>query len=124
MLEIDVDAAARGVLDGLFGLAVEVVVLQAAMGRSQGGEVGIREAARVIHPPVRHRRTGAPQRGQGASLEPLAKRSNAVSGVLADSVAVETAKNGQCGGAERASVPTGALTRDQSEHSKGGGAPQ
>ena len=34
----DAGAAARGVFDGLFGLVVEVVVLQAA---TQGGEVGI-----------------------------------------------------------------------------------
>ena len=40
MLEGDADAATRGVFDGLFGLVVEVVVLQAA---TQGGEVGIRE---------------------------------------------------------------------------------
>ena len=36
----DAGAAARGVFDGLFGLVVEVVVLQAA---TQGGEVGVRE---------------------------------------------------------------------------------
>ena len=40
VLEGDADAAARGVFDGPFGLAVEAVVLQAAKGRSQGGEVG------------------------------------------------------------------------------------
>ena len=34
----DAGAAARGVFDGLFGLVVEAVVLQAA---TQGGEVGI-----------------------------------------------------------------------------------
>ena len=43
VLEGDAGAAARGVFDGLFSLVVEVVVLQAATGRSQGGEVGIRE---------------------------------------------------------------------------------
>ena len=43
VLEGDADAAARGVFDGLFGPVVEAVVLQAATGRSQGGEVGIRE---------------------------------------------------------------------------------
>ena len=43
MLEGDAGAAARGVFDGLFSLVVEVVVLQAATGRSQGGEVGIQE---------------------------------------------------------------------------------
>ena len=40
VLEGDASAAARGVFDGLFGLVVEVVVLQAA---TQGGEVGVRE---------------------------------------------------------------------------------
>ena len=40
LLEGDADAATRGVFDGLFGLVVEVAVLQAA---TQGGEVGIRE---------------------------------------------------------------------------------
>ena len=40
VLEGDAGAAARGVFDGLFGLVVEVAVLQAA---TQGGEVGIRE---------------------------------------------------------------------------------
>ena len=43
VLDDDGDAAARDVFDDLFGLVVEVVVLQAATGRSQGGEVGIRE---------------------------------------------------------------------------------
>ena len=42
-LEFDADAAARGVSDVLFGLTLEAVVLQAATGRSQGGEVGIRK---------------------------------------------------------------------------------
>ena len=40
VLDGDADAAARGIFDGLFGLVVEVIVIQAAMGRSQGGEVG------------------------------------------------------------------------------------
>ena len=44
-LEGDADTAARGVFDDLFGLVVEAVVLQAVTGRSQGGEVGIREHA-------------------------------------------------------------------------------
>ena len=42
-LEFDADAAARGVSDVLFGLTLEAVELQAATGRSQGGEVGIRK---------------------------------------------------------------------------------
>ena len=37
VLEFDADAAARGVSDGLFGLVVETVGDQAAMGRPQGG---------------------------------------------------------------------------------------
>ena len=45
VLEDDADAAARGVFDDLSGLVVEEVVRQAATGRSQGGEVGIREDA-------------------------------------------------------------------------------
>ena len=45
VLEGDANAAARGVFDGLFGLGTEVVALQAATGRSHGGEVGIREHA-------------------------------------------------------------------------------
>ena len=36
LLESDLDAAARGVFDGLFGLVGELVVLQAVMERSQG----------------------------------------------------------------------------------------
>ena len=43
VLDGNTDAAARGVFDDLFGPVVEAVVLQAATGRSQGGEVGIRE---------------------------------------------------------------------------------
>ena len=39
LLEGDVDAAAGGVFDGLFDLVVEVVILQAATGTSQGNEV-------------------------------------------------------------------------------------
>ena len=50
VLEGDADAAARGVFDGLFGLGVEAVVLQAATGRSQGDEVGIREHVWSAHP--------------------------------------------------------------------------
>ena len=46
----DADAAARGVFDGLAGLAVEGVVIQAATGRSHGGEVG------MIRPPGRRTR--------------------------------------------------------------------
>ena len=45
VLEGDANAAARGVFDGLFGLGTEAVALQAATGRSHGGEVGIREHA-------------------------------------------------------------------------------
>ena len=39
-LELDLDAAAGGVFDGLLGLVVEAVVLQAAVGRPHGGGVG------------------------------------------------------------------------------------
>jgi hypothetical protein len=45
VLEDDADAAARGFFYGIFGLAIEEVVLQAATGRSQGGEVGMQEHA-------------------------------------------------------------------------------
>ena len=47
-VEGDADAAARGVLDGLFGLVGEEVVLQAVTGRSQRGEMGA--GARATHP--------------------------------------------------------------------------
>ena len=48
LLEGDADAAARGVFDGLLGLIAQVVVLQAATGRSQGAEIGA--GARATHP--------------------------------------------------------------------------
>ena len=51
-LEGDPDAAARGVFDGLFGPVVEVIVLQAATGRSQGGVVGIREHVWSARPTI------------------------------------------------------------------------
>ncbi len=50
-LELDLDAAAGGVFDGLLGLVVEAVVLQAAAGRPHGGGVGHTGAgARATHP--------------------------------------------------------------------------
>ena len=48
LLEGDADAAARGVFDGLLGLVVEVVVLQAVAERSQGAEMGA--GARATQP--------------------------------------------------------------------------
>ena len=48
LLESDIDTASRGVFDGLFGLVVEAIVLQAVAGRSQGGEMGA--GARATHP--------------------------------------------------------------------------
>ena len=48
LLELDIDTASRGVFDGLLGLVVEVIVLQAVAGRSQGGEMGA--GARATHP--------------------------------------------------------------------------
>ena len=48
LLELDIDTASRGVFDGPFGLVVEVIVLQAVAGRSQGGEMGA--GARATHP--------------------------------------------------------------------------
>jgi len=39
LLECDIDAAARGVFDGLLGLVVQVVVRQAVTERSQGAEM-------------------------------------------------------------------------------------
>ena len=47
LLELDLDAAAGGVFDGLLGLVVEAVLPQAATGRSQGIEMGA--GARAIH---------------------------------------------------------------------------
>ena len=50
-LEMDLDAAAGGVFDGLLGLVVEAVVLQAAAGRPRGGGLGHTGAgARATHP--------------------------------------------------------------------------
>ena len=59
LLEGDADAAASGVFDGLLGLVVEVVVLQAVTGQSQGGEMGA--GARATHPsrPTEGRGRGA-----------------------------------------------------------------
>ena len=48
---MDLDATAGGVFDGLLGLFVEAVVLQAATGRPQGSDVGAGEHARPT--PVR-----------------------------------------------------------------------
>ena len=48
LLEGDADAAARGVFDGLFGLLVQGVALQAVTERSQGAEMGT--GARATHP--------------------------------------------------------------------------
>ena len=48
LLECDIDAAARGVFDGLLGLVVEVVVPQAVAERSQGAEMGA--GARATQP--------------------------------------------------------------------------
>ena len=48
LLECDIDAAARGVFDGLLGLVVEVVAPQAVTERSQGAEMGA--GARATHP--------------------------------------------------------------------------
>ena len=54
LLEVDADAAARGVFDSLSGLAVEVVTPepvvtpQAVTGRSHGGEMGA--GSRPTHP--------------------------------------------------------------------------
>ena len=48
LLESDIDTASRGVFDGLLGLVVEVIVLQAVAGRSHGGEMGA--GARATHP--------------------------------------------------------------------------
>ena len=49
LLESDVDTASRGVFDGLLGLVVEAIALQAVAERSQGGEMG----AGARDPPVR-----------------------------------------------------------------------
>ena len=57
VLEGDADAAARSVFNDLFGLVIEVIVLQAATGRSQGVRGGYK-GARVVRPPdKRTRRT-------------------------------------------------------------------
>ena len=41
-IELDLNAAARGVFDGLFVPVAEMVRLQAVLGRSQRGEMGAR----------------------------------------------------------------------------------
>ena len=48
LLEFDIDTASRGVFDGLLGLLIHVVALQAVAGRSQGGEMGA--GARATQP--------------------------------------------------------------------------
>ena len=48
LLEGDADAAAGGIFDGLLGLVVKSVVLQAVTGKSQGVEMGA--GARPTHP--------------------------------------------------------------------------
>ena len=48
LLKLDLDATAGGVFDGLLGLVVEVVTLQAATGRPQGSDGGA--GARETHP--------------------------------------------------------------------------
>ena len=54
-LEGNPDAAARSVFNDLFGLVIEVIVLQAATGRSQGVRGGYK-GARVVRPPDRRTR--------------------------------------------------------------------
>ena len=51
-LEGDVDAAAGGVFDGLLGLVVEAVALQAAAGRPHGGGGGSHGSRGPRNPPV------------------------------------------------------------------------
>ena len=48
LLELDIDTASRGVFDGPFGLAIELVGPQAVARRSQGGELGT--GARATQP--------------------------------------------------------------------------
>ena len=60
LLELDIDTAAHGVFDGLFGLVVEFVVLQAVAGRSQGGEMGA--GAHATHPSDRRTRPRSTRR--------------------------------------------------------------
>ena len=57
LLELDIDTVSRGVFDGLLGLVVEVIVLQAVAGRLQGGEMG----AGARDPPVRQEDVAAVQ---------------------------------------------------------------
>ena len=47
LLEFDIDTTFRCVSDGLLGLRVQIVVLQAVAGRSQGGMRWVREHART-----------------------------------------------------------------------------
>eukprot|EP00964_Phaeocystis_antarctica_P009101 scaffold4935_cov67-Phaeocystis_antarctica.AAC.4 len=57
LLKLDLDATAGGGFDGLLGLVVEMVVLQAATGRPQGSDVGA--GARATRPPKGRRGLGA-----------------------------------------------------------------
>eukprot|EP00964_Phaeocystis_antarctica_P010284 scaffold5649_cov51-Phaeocystis_antarctica.AAC.2 len=51
LLKLDLDATAGGVFDGLFGLIVEAVELQAATGRPQDHKgVSVGAGARATHP--------------------------------------------------------------------------
>eukprot|EP00964_Phaeocystis_antarctica_P009106 scaffold4936_cov73-Phaeocystis_antarctica.AAC.1 len=57
LLKLDLDATAGGVFDGLLGLVVELVELQAATGRPRGSDVGA--GARATRPPKGRRGLGA-----------------------------------------------------------------
>ena len=61
MLNLDLDATDGGVFDGLLGLVVEVVVLQAAMGRPQGSDAsdpGGVASVHAAHDGGQHRASG------------------------------------------------------------------
>ena len=71
LLECDIDAAARGVFDGLLGLVVEVVVRQAVTEMSQGAEMGA--GARATQPSDRRAVHAAHDGGQHRVDEGIGK---------------------------------------------------
>ena len=105
VLEFDADAAARGVSDGLFGLVVETVGDQAAMGRPQGGT-----SQQALTRKQMLGGGGALEVGDLCLLEDGSERNGALS---SDVVSIETASEGHDGkpNCERAGVSMGADTK-------------
>merc|ERR1740130_182299 len=88
LLELDFDAAARGVLDGLLGLVVELVVPQVEVGDLRLLEDGSERRGALGFDVV----PLEIERGHGAPLEPLAQLGDALRSVGALSTIVEAAE--------------------------------